>query len=75
MSKKINAALRDHAEQIAHVKNIGMPSGIVPVKYKEFKYHYLRHTYASHCAAVNMSMHMLMSMMGHKKIDTRKVMA
>ena len=71
-SKKINAALRDHAEQIAHVKNIGMPSGIVPVKYKEFKYHYLRHTYASHCAAVNMSMHMLMSMMGHKKIDTTR---
>ena len=71
-SKKINAALRENAEQIAQAKNFGIPGGTVPVKYKEFKYHYLRHTYASHCAAVNMSMHMLMSMMGHKKIDTTR---
>ncbi len=71
-AKKITPALREHAELVASVKKIGHPDDIVPVKYKEFKYHYLRHTYASHCAAVNMSMHMLMSMMGHKKIDTTR---
>lgn len=71
-AKKITPALRANAEQTADVKRFGFPDDIVPVKHKEFKYHYLRHTYASHCAAVNMSMHMLMSMMGHKKIDTTR---
>lgn len=71
-AKKITPALRDHAESLAQIKKIGFPDDIVPVKYKEFKYHNLRHTYASHCAAVNMSMQMLMSMMGHKKLDTTR---
>ena len=71
-AKKITPALRAHAEQLADIKRMGHPDDFVAVKYKEFKYHYLRHTYASHCAAVNMSMHMLMSMMGHKKIDTTR---
>ena len=71
-AKKITPALRANAEQKAEVKKFGHPDDIVPIKYKEFKYHYLRHTYASHCAAVNMSMHMLMTLMGHKKIDTTR---
>ena len=29
-----------------------------------------RHTYASNCAAANISMYKLMAMLGHKKIDT-----
>lgn len=38
----------------------------------DFKYHNLRHTYASHCALNNVNLYMLMSMMGHKKIETTK---
>ncbi len=38
----------------------------------EFKYHNLRHTYASTCAASNVNLQMLMTMMGHKKIDTTR---
>ncbi len=36
----------------------------------DFKFHKLRHTYASNCAAQNMNLRMLMEMMGHKKIET-----
>ncbi|MBO4693972.1 MAG: site-specific integrase [Clostridia bacterium] len=36
----------------------------------DFKFHKLRHTYASNCAANNMNLQMLMEMMGHKKIET-----
>ena len=38
----------------------------------EFKFHKLRHTYASNCAANNMNLQMLMEMMGHKKLETTK---
>lgn len=38
----------------------------------DFKFHKLRHTYASNCAANNMNLQMLMEMMGHKKIETTK---
>lgn len=38
----------------------------------DFKYHNLRHTYATHCALSNVNMYMLMSMMGHKKVETTK---
>lgn len=38
----------------------------------EFKYHNLRHTYATNCAINNMNLQLLMSMMGHKKIDTTR---
>ncbi len=71
-AKKITPALREQAEKEAEVKKLLQPDDIIPVKSKEFKYHNLRHTYASNCAAVNMSMHMLMSMMGHLKIDTTR---
>lgn len=71
-AKKITPALKAHAESDADIKKILHPEDIVPVRYKEFKYHNLRHTYASNCAAVNMSMQMLMSMMGHKKVDTTR---
>lgn len=36
----------------------------------DFKFHNLRHTYASNCAANNMNMLMLMELMGHKKFQT-----
>ncbi len=36
----------------------------------DFKFHKLRHTFASNCAAQNMNLRMLMEMMGHKKIET-----
>lgn len=36
----------------------------------EFKYHNLRHTFASTCAFNNVNLQMLMRMMGHKKIET-----
>lgn len=38
----------------------------------DFKYHHLRHTYATHCALSNVNLYILMSMMGHKKIETTK---
>lgn len=71
-SKKITPALQKNAEKKAKFKTFGSPDDIVVVKHREFKYHNLRHTYASNCAAVNMSMHMLMAMMGHKKLDTTR---
>lgn len=71
-SKKITPLLHAHAERIARAKKGVHLDEIVPIKYKDFKYHYLRHTYASTCAAQNVSMYMLMDMMGHKKIDTTK---
>ena len=40
-AKKITPALRANAERTAEVKRFGFPDDIVPVKYKEFKYHYL----------------------------------
>ena len=36
----------------------------------DFKFHKLRHTFASNCAANNMNLQMLMELMGHKKIQT-----
>ncbi len=36
----------------------------------EFKFHKLRHTFASNCAANNMNLQMLMEIMGHKKLQT-----
>lgn len=36
----------------------------------EFKFHNLRHTFASTCAINNMHSQMLMTLMGHKKIET-----
>lgn len=71
-SRQITPALKAHAEEATRIKKILHPDDIVPFKYKEFKYHNLRHTYASHCAAVNMNMQMLMSLMGHKKMDTTR---
>ncbi len=71
-SKKITPELQKNAEKKAKLKTFGSPDDIVVVKSREFKFHNLRHTYASNCAAVNMSMQMLMSMMGHKKIDTTR---
>lgn len=38
----------------------------------DFRYHNLRHTYATNCAINNMNLQLLMTMMGHKKIDTTK---
>ena len=38
----------------------------------DFKYHNLRHTYATNCALNNVNMYVLMSMMGHKKFETTK---
>ena len=38
----------------------------------EFKFHTLRHTFASNCANNNMNLNMLMELMGHKKIETTK---
>ncbi len=71
-SKKITPLLHAHAERKARAKKGIHLDEIVPVKYKDFKYHYLRHTYASNCAAQNISMYKLMDMMGHQKIDTTK---
>ncbi len=36
----------------------------------EFKFHKLRHTFASNCATNNMNLQMLKSIMGHKKYQT-----
>lgn len=36
----------------------------------EFKYHNLRHTFATECAVNNVNAQMLMHMMGHLKLDT-----
>ena len=71
-AKKITPALQENAIIKAKWKNFGSLDDVVIVKQREFKYHNLRHTYASNCAAVNMSMQMLMSMMGHKKVDTTR---
>ena len=38
----------------------------------DFKYHNLRHTYATQCAFNNVNMLLLMKMLGHKKLDTTK---
>ena len=38
----------------------------------DFKYHNLRHTYATQCAFNNVNMLLLMKMLGHKKPDTTK---
>ncbi len=38
----------------------------------DFKFHNLRHTYATQCAFANMNMMLLMQMLGHKKLDTTK---
>ena len=38
----------------------------------DFKYHNLRHTFASRCAEKNINLYLLMDIMGHKKIDTTK---
>jgi len=38
----------------------------------DYKYHNLRHTFATRCAEKNVNMYLLMDMMGHKKIDTTK---
>ena len=38
----------------------------------EFKFHTLRHTFASNCAANNVNLNMLMDLMGHKKIETTR---
>lgn len=38
----------------------------------DFKFHNLRHTYATTCAINNVNLQMLMSMMGHKKLETTK---
>ena len=37
-----------------------------------FKFHYLRHTYATLCAYNNVNLQILMNQMGHKKIDTTR---
>ena len=36
----------------------------------DFKFHYLRHTYATLCAYNNLNLQILMNYMGHKKIET-----
>ena len=38
----------------------------------DFKFHNLRHTYATNCAYNNVNMLLLMQMMGHKKLETTK---
>lgn len=38
----------------------------------DFKFHNLRHTYATQCAFNNMNMMLLMQMLGHKKLETTK---
>lgn len=38
----------------------------------DFKFHNLRHTYATNCAFNNVNMLLLMQMLGHKKLDTTK---
>lgn len=38
----------------------------------DFKFHNLRHTYATNCAYNNVNMMLLMQMMGHKKLETTK---
>lgn len=37
-----------------------------------FKFHNLRHTYATNCAIHNMNIQVLMNQMGHKKIETTR---
>ena len=38
----------------------------------DFHFHDLRHTYATTCAINNVNMQMLMTMLGHKKLDTTR---
>lgn len=38
----------------------------------DFQYHNLRHTYATNCAINNVNLQLLMSMLGHKKIETTR---
>ena len=69
-AKKITPALQKNAEKKAKFKTFGLPDDIARADKREFRYHMLRHTYASNCAAANVSMYKLMAMLGHKKIDT-----
>lgn len=45
---------------------------IMAVANIDFKFHNLRHTYATTCAINNVNLQILMSMMGHKKIETTR---
>ena len=71
-TRKINPLLRKYAEDMAALKKLANAGIAVNVKYKEFKYHNLRHTMASRCAMANIPIFVLMQMLGHKKVDTTK---
>ena len=49
-----------------YAKKIKAETGI------DFKFHNLRHTFATNCAFSNMNINLLMQFMGHKKIDTTR---
>ena len=69
-TKQLNSVLRQYAEEMAAIYRLGNCGQYVEVNYKEFKYHNLRHTFATICASHNMNFRMLMQFMGHLKVDT-----
>lgn len=71
-AKKINPILSAYAIKIANIKTRANCGVVSEAKPKEFKYHNLRHTFATRCAAKNMNIQLLMDMMGHQKIDTTR---
>lgn len=71
-TRKINPVLKKYAEDMAQLKKMANAGIETKVKVKEFKYHSLRHTYATRCAMKNIPIFVLMQMLGHKKIDTTK---
>ena len=71
-AKKINPKLEKMAEDVAQVKKMAYCGIAVEYKPKKFHYHSLRHTFATRCASNNMSLFMLMEILGHLKVETTK---
>lgn len=71
-ARVINPELKKMAEDRVQLKKLAWAGITLPTEYKEFKYHNLRHTFASRCALQNVPIFVLMQMLGHKKIDTTK---
>lgn len=69
-TRKINPILKEDARQKHEIRLMANCGIDVKFEFKEFKYHALRHTFATRCASHNVSFFMLQQMMGHLKIDT-----
>ena len=66
INRKVNGELLTVNSMKYWAKKIKEEMGI------DFLYHNLRHTYATNCAINNVNLQLLMSMLGHKKIETTR---